>query len=207
MPQKICFTIGLLVAGVVVFGQKTGYTIVNRSLTDNGSGGIHLSAADGAGMGWINGLAFEEGTIELEIKGKNVEQQSFVGFAFHGVNDSTYEAVYFRPFNFRSADAEKKVHMVQYIANPKYDWPVLREKFHNQYEKGIEPIPDPADWLHAKIVVTKDKIEVFVNGNETPSLVVTPLVHTGGHLTGFWVGNGADGDFRNLRVNGATVVK
>ncbi|HVU96022.1 MAG TPA: hypothetical protein VHE34_12395 [Puia sp.] len=203
MPFLLC----LIVVGLTAFGQKTGYTVVNRRITDDGKGNIYLNAAERAGMAWIKGLAFTEGTIEFDIKGKNVQQQSFVGFAFHGVNDSTYEAVYFRPFNFRSPDAVRKGHAVQYIANPNFDWPVLREKYPNKYEQPVDPVPDPNDWFHAKIAVTAEKIEVFVNGNSKPSLVVKPLVRSGGKLTGFWVGNGSDGDWRNLRVNGVAVIK
>jgi hypothetical protein len=132
-------------------------------------------------------------------------QQSFVGFAFHGENDSTYEAIYFRPFNFRSADPVRKGHAVQYIAPPLYDWPVLRGKYPNKYEQPVSPVPDPNDWFHARINITSGKIEVFVNGNTSPSLVVGPLVQRTGRLTGFWVGNGSEGDWRNLRVNGKAV--
>jgi len=205
---KVRFVLVCLVAGsVTVFGQKTGYTPVNRQLSDNGKGVLHLSAAPGAGMAWIKGLAFTTGTIEFDIKGKDVQQQSFVGFAFHGVDDSTYEAVYFRPFNFKSPDPVRKSHAVQYIADPSYDWPVLREKFPNKYEQPVSPVPDPNDWFHAKIAVTAEKIEVFVNGSKTASLVVTPLVRRNGRLTGFWVGNGSDGDWKNLRINGMAVIK
>jgi hypothetical protein len=123
------------------------------------------------------------------------------------VNDSTYEVVYFRPFNFRSPDPVRKAHAVQYVADPVYDWPVLREKYPLKYEQPVSPVPDPNDWFHAKITVTGAKIAVFVNGNPTPSLVVAPLVHTNGKLTGFWVGNGSDGDWKNLRVNGAAVIR
>src|SRR5258708_37096344 len=188
MSKKSFFAaVGLVLSGMVVFGQKTGYTIVNRSLNDDGKGVIHLSAADGDGKAWIKGLEFTEGVIEVELKGKDVQQQSFVGFAFHGVNDSTYEAIYFRPFNFRSTDPVRKGHAVQYIAPPQYEWPVLREKFPNKYEQPVSPVPDPNDWFHAKIVVGAGKIEVFVNGNTTPSLVVAPpLVQRSGRLTGFW---------------------
>jgi hypothetical protein len=197
----LCF----VVAGVAAFGQKTRYVVVNRSLNEDGKV-VHLSAAEGDGKAWIRGMDFAEGTIEFDIKGKDVQQQSFVGFAFHGVNDSTYEAVYFRPFNFRSQDPVRKGHAVQYIAPPQYEWPVLRERYPNKYEQPVTPIPDPNDWFHAKIVVAAGKIEVFVNGNAEPSLVVAPLVHTSGRLTGFWVGNGSDGDWKNLRVNGVGII-
>jgi len=197
----LCF----VAAGVAVFGQKAGYTVVNRSLTDDGKV-IHLGAAEGDGKVWFKGLDFAEGTIEFDIKGKDVQQQSFVGFAFHGVNDSTYEAIYFRPFNFRATDPVRKGHAVQYVAPPQYDWSVLRAKFPNKYEQPVSPVPDPNDWFHAKIVVGANKVEVFVNRNATPSLVVEPIVHRAGRLTGFWVGNGSEGDWKNLRVNGVSIV-
>ena len=205
MAFKALFTIICFVAsGVAGFGQQKGYTVVNRSLTDDGKV-VHLSAAEGDGKVWFKGVDFSEGTIEVDIKGKDLPQQSFVGFAFHGVNDSTYEAIYFRPFNFRSTDPVRKGHAVQYIASPQYEWPVLREKFPNKYEQPVSPVPDPNDWFHAKIVVGANKVEVFVNGNATPSLVVEPLVHRAGRMTGYWVGNGSDGDWKNLRVNGKPI--
>jgi len=202
MNYKAFATIGCLVlSGLVVCGQKAEYRIVSRSFQDNGNAGVHLGEADGVGIAWIKGVSFNEGTIELDIKGRDVLQRSFVGFVFHGVNDSTYEAVYFRPFNFRNPDPERKVHAVQYIANPEYDWPVLREKFHNKYEQPVSPVPDPTGWFHVKMNVTKEKIEVFVDGSATPSLVVAPpLVQRNGRQAGFWVGNGSDGDFKNLRI-------
>jgi hypothetical protein len=205
--KKISVLLCFVIAGVTAVGQKTEYTIVNRKLTGDGKGGIYLNGAEGAGVAWIKGLAFTDGVIEFDIKGRDEQQRSFVGFAFHGVNDSTYEAVYFRPFNFRSADPVRKGHAVQYVADPNFDWPVLREKYPNKYEQPVDPVPDPNDWFHAKITVSAEKIEVFVNGNPKPSLVVKPLVHSHGKLTGFWVGNGSDGGWRDLRVNGNPVIK
>ena len=60
--------------------------------------------------------------VITDIRGKDVMQQSFVGVAFHGVNNETLDAVYFRPFNFRSDDPVRKVHAVQYISHPNYPW-------------------------------------------------------------------------------------
>lgn len=208
MLNKISFfLLYFIAAGMAAFAQKTSYSIVNRRLTDIGGGTLYLNAAEGPGVAWVKGLTFRDGTIEFDVKGKDVPEQSYVGFAFHGVNDTTYEVVYFRPFNFRSPDPVRKKHAVQYVADPQYDWPVLREKYPNKYEQPISPAPDPSDWFHAKIEVTPAKIEVFVDGSAKPSLVVTPLVHNRGELTGFWVGNGSDGHWRNLRVNGAAVIK
>jgi hypothetical protein len=187
----------------VGFGQQSPYVVVNRSLsTDAPAGSIHLNEADGAGIAWLKGRQFTVGTIEFDIKGKDAFQQSFVGFAFHGLNDTTYEAIYFRPFNFHSPDPARKAHAVQYIANPAYDWPRLRAEFPNKYEQPIAAAPDPNAWFHAKIVVTAEKISVFVNGDKDPCLVVTPLVHTNGQQLGYWVGNGSAGDWKNFRAAG-----
>src|SRR5258706_13242098 len=50
---------------------------------------------------WLEGVTFTEGTIECDILGKSSPRGSnFPGIAFHGENNSTYECVYFRPFNF-----------------------------------------------------------------------------------------------------------
>jgi len=177
------------------------YTVVNRLLTAGVEpGSIHLNEVDGDGKAWINGKNFSNGTIEFDIKGKDKMQGSFVGFAFHGLNDSTYEAIYFRPFNFRSADPARKGHAVQYIASPKYDWPTLRQQFPNKYEQPISPAPDPDQWFHVRITIENEKISVFVNNGNQPSLTVVALVKTGGKMIGYWVGNTSGGDWKNLRV-------
>jgi hypothetical protein len=111
------------------FGQSIDdlhkkYTVVNRTISaGTGTGSIHLNEAEGDGIAWVNGEKFTNGTIEVDIIGKDKLQGSFVGIAFHGVNDSIYETVYFRPFNFRSEDPVRKAHAVQYMASPKYEWP------------------------------------------------------------------------------------
>src|SRR6202035_5510356 len=103
------------------------YKVVNRIISPGTiTGSVHLNEAENPGIAWITGQEFTYGVIELDVKGKDPFQQSFVGIAFHGLNDSTYEAIYFRHFNFQSTDAVRKAHAVQYIADPQYDWPKLR---------------------------------------------------------------------------------
>ena len=179
------------------------YTVFNRAIspgTDTGS--IHLSDAEGEGHAWLNNTKFINGTIEVDIKGKDKLQSSFVGIAFHGVNDSTFEAVYFRPFNFRSTDPVRKLHAVQYIAAPKFGWEKLRNEFPGKYEQSISPAPDPNGWVHVRITLNDTNIKVYVNGNAAPSLVVEPLVHTGGTLIGLWTDS--DGDWKNLTILNAS---
>jgi hypothetical protein len=180
--------------------QKTaGLTVVNRNIIING-GVIRMEEGDPVGIAWIDGKAFTEGTIEVDIKGRDMLQKSFVGIAFHGVNDSTYECIYFRPFNFHATDPERAVHNVQYVAEPEYDWQYLRTKFHNQYEKAVDPRPTPDAWFHARIEVHHETVSVFVNDNKTASLIVKELVDTGGTKIGYWAGVTSDGSWKNLKI-------
>jgi hypothetical protein len=175
------------------------YTVINRTISaGTGPGSIHLSEAEGVGLAWINNEKFTNGTIEFDIKGKDKLQGSFVGIAFHGVNDSTYESVYFRPFNFRAVDPVRKSHAVQYIAPPKFGWEKLRQESPGKYEQPISPAPDPNEWFHARITVDSKSIKVYVNGNAAPSLVVEPLVHSNGTMIGLWTDT--DGDWKNLKI-------
>ena len=183
---------------------KTNLQAVNREATVSkdakGNAVVHLDAKPGAGVVWITNLTFTTGTIEFDIKGKDKLQESFVGIAFHGQNDSTYEAVYFRPFNFQAADPVRKSHGVQYISLPKYDWSYLRDTYPDKYEHSLLSKVDPNGWFHVRIVVSSDAIKAFVNADPEPSLTVKPLVPLVAGKLGFWVGNNSDGDFANLVI-------
>ncbi|HTI61311.1 family 16 glycoside hydrolase [Mucilaginibacter sp.] len=179
---------------------------VNRTVSlgmDGAAQVIHLDAKDDDGVAWIKGTQFTEGTIEVDIKGKDVLQHSFVGIAFHGADNKTFEVIYFRPFNFRASDDVRKSHAVQYVALPGYDWEKLRTEHPGQYEKPVEPAPEPNEWFHARIEIQSNIVKVFVNGNATPSLTVQELVHTNGKMIGYWVGNTSDGNWKNIKISPA----
>jgi hypothetical protein len=186
----------------VLTGQ-TELSAVNRKISllqKEGRTVVHSDAKSGTGIIWINKSHFSTGVIEADMKGKNVLQQSFVGIAFDGLNDSTYEAVYFRPFNFRSADPSRRKHAVQYISLPLFDWSFLREKFPGQYENGLNHPPDPDEWFHVRILLTSKKMKVYVNNDKKPSLSVSRLPGNKAGKLGFWLGNNSDGDFMNLTI-------
>jgi hypothetical protein len=130
-------------------------------------------------------------------------QQSFVGIAFHLVDSTTFDAIYFRPFNFQATDSSQRSHAVQYISMPGYDWEKLRNEHPGRYEQAVEPAPDPNEWLHVWVVVNKGKVTVFVNDSKTPSLTVAQLSHRKGGMVGLWVGNHSQGDFANLQISPA----
>ncbi|KAA9357000.1 hypothetical protein [Larkinella humicola] len=202
-------TYGQNTVDLVGLAQQNSYTLENRSLTvlaDGTKPGVRLEEKQNSteGVAWLPALSFREGTIELDIRGKDVLQRSFVGIAFHGSGERNYDAIYFRPFNFRATDPVRHSHAVQYIALPTYDWPVLRKDFPDQYEQPIEPAPDPNAWFHARIVVDKETVSVFVNENAKPSLVVKKLNDRRDGKIGLWVGAGSGGDFANLKITPRT---
>ncbi len=81
--------------------------VFNRALavaTEGGRTVVRLDARAGEGGVLLEGIQLGEGVIEVDLKGKDVAQQSFLGVAFHVVDWTTLDAVYFRPFNFRAAE-------------------------------------------------------------------------------------------------------
>jgi len=153
------------------------------------------------GIVWLKDVDFTEGTIELDIRGNDEMQATFPGIVFHGLDTNTFDGVYFRPFNFQSADPVRKIHAVQYISQPDYTWNVLRETKNGQYEKAVTPAPGPNDWFHAKIVVKGKEINVYVNDSQTPSLTVTKLNDRTSGMFGFMCdGSKRAGDFANLVI-------
>jgi hypothetical protein len=181
----------------------TGWKIHNRtvtSLNEAGKTGVRFDEQPGDGVAWLAGVKFSEGTIECDLRGKNVLQRSFVGIAFHGVNEKVFDAVYFRPFNFKHEDAVRRSHAVQYISHPAHTWSKLRSEYPLKYEQPVKPVPDPEAWFHARIVVANNKISVFVNDAQEPSLVVEKLNARTEGMVGFWVGTTSGGDFANLKI-------
>lgn len=209
MNKAIIFFIGLFVCCIQIAAQTVdissayNFEAINRHVILHDSANkkiVHLDAAEGDGIAWLKTINFSTGIIEFDVKGKDVMQQSFVGIAFHGINDSSFDAVYFRPFNFQAAEAIRKSHSVQYICLPKYDWSYLRQNFPGKYENALTQSIEPSSWFHVRVVVEIDEISAYVNNDHTPSLVVKPLANYTTGKIGFWVGNGSDGDFSNLTV-------
>ncbi|MCD2423765.1 hypothetical protein LQ567_13400 [Niabella pedocola] len=186
----------------LVAGKKL--TVFNRDITlqkdlkNNKS--LYLNAKDNYGVAWLTGYQLTNGVLEFDVKGRDVLQQSFVGIAFHGVNDSTMEVVYFRPFNFRAADTIRRSHAVQYISLPEHDWKILRTDYPNQYEQGLRQPPQPDEWFHVRVVIDNADVKVFVNNRPEPDLVVTRLSNRAGGRIGFWTGHQSDGSFANLKM-------
>jgi hypothetical protein len=174
---------------------------VNREVTKvQGHEGVHLSEKEGPGVAWLEGSDFAQGTIEVDVRGRDMVGRSFLGLAFHRKDDNTYEAVYLRPFNFRADDPTRKQHAVQYMAVPDYDWPRLRKEFPEEFENPVDSAIVPTDWVPLRIVVKGPTIQIYVGPAKSPALEVRKLGQQDGGMVGLWTGNNSDGDFANLRI-------
>ncbi|HYC72778.1 MAG TPA: hypothetical protein VEB66_16325 [Opitutaceae bacterium] len=193
----------LVAAETVAPAEPGAWRLHNREarfFAEDGRPVIRLSAGQAQGMAWLTGSRLVEGTIDVELRGRDESGRSFLGVAFHGQDDATYDAVYFRPFNFRNADGARRLRAVQYISHPQFTWDKLRAQHPGRYEKPVDPVPDPSGWFRARIVIETGRVSVFVNDATEPCLVVTPLGGRGGGMVGLWVDNGLEGDFANLRL-------
>lgn len=212
--MKTLSTIILLLISNLLFSQvispdlseinnESAWKIYNREVVQekNEAGEINcivFNANQGDGLAVYQNLDFENGIIELDIKGKDVMQRSFVGIAFHVQNEETFNAIYFRPFNFKKP--ERSGHSVQYISHPEFTWQKLRSDFPEQFENKVNPVPNPDDWFHAKIVVNWPSVKVFVENSEESSLDVKMKSTFKKGKVGFWAGNGSDGWYKNMVV-------
>lgn len=188
-------------------GRDARWKVANRatSLVEvKGKRALRLSEAPGVGVLWLEGYDFANGTIDVDILGRSQPVQgSFVGVAFHVIEAATHEAVYFRPFNFRARDSTAHSHAVQYVSDPQWPWDRLRRERPGAFERAITPDVDGDAWFHARIVVARRKVSVYVNDASTPTLVVDELDDRARGAVGLWVGEGSGGYFANLRVRRA----
>ncbi len=175
---------------------------VNRELTraQGRADGVRVSGKAGMGVTWLSNIDFAEGTIELDVRGRDVLQQSFVGVAFHGKDDNAYEVVYLRPFNFRAQDPVRHQHAVQYASLPEFDWPRLRKEFPEEFESPVDPSIVPTDWVPLRVVVQPKTVAIYVGNVTSPTLEVRKLGQLDRGMIGLWTGNNSDGDFANLRL-------
>jgi retinol-binding protein 3 len=183
-----------------------GWRVVNRgavAIEDGDRKAVRLDERPGEGLVWLENSRFAEGMIEFDMRGRDVFQRSFVGTAFHAIDDRTFEAVYFRPFNFKPGDPARAGRAVQYVSHPEYTWQKLRAEKPGQYERSVNPVPDPNGWFHVRVVVTGREIIVYVDGSSEPCLTAESLSDRREGMIGLMVGNGSGGDFADLRITPA----
>jgi hypothetical protein len=186
--------------------KNKGLEVFNRDVTliDEASyKGIRLSKDEGEGVAWLSGVEFSNGTIEFDVRGENVMNHSFVGLAFHGKDNATFDAIYLRPFRFNDGSEELRSHGIQYVSLPEFPWRTLREKWPNKFEHSVDPAPDPNAWIRIRIVVDGPRVTTYVNGNKQPSLEVDKVTNVTTGAVGFYVADTSGGDFANITITKA----
>ena len=176
--------------------------VVNRTATiehDAGRVVLRLDERKDAGIAWLPIKEFEEGTIEADVRGRDLAQRSFVGLAFGG-NREGYEAVYLRPFLFRATDSVARASSLQYMALPTYDWKRLRTEYPGRFERALPNPPAPTDWVHLRVTVDFAHVRAYIDRAPTPVLDVERIPTNTRGRVGLWAGDGSDGEFANVGV-------
>ncbi len=140
---------------------------------------------------------FKRGKIEALVRGKDIFQGSFAGLAFHVQNDSIFDLVYCRPFNFQTSDSLRSIHMIQYAYFPKLDWQVLRVKYNGIYENGIANPPKADEWFKLTLDVDEKQVKAYINDSNTPTLVVEKLNQISIGKVGIF---GLNADFKSIKI-------
>jgi hypothetical protein len=120
----------------------------------------------------LKNTTFGNGTIEYDINEDGDEQETS-GIWFHRQSAEVAEDFYLRPF----ADCASTAECVQYapVSRGNVQWDVYPE-----YEAAA-PVKLKG-WNHVKLVISGKRMNVFINGETKPSLVVGSL--EGGFPTG-----------------------
>lgn len=155
----------------------------------------------------VKGLAFQDGTIEVDVLSKlrpdaPAHARGFIGVAFRINNkNSKFECIYIRPTNGRAEDQVRRNHSIQYFSYPDFKFDKLRKESPEKYESHADMGLN--EWIKMKIVVKGVQAKLFLNDNKEPSLIVNDLKlgadESGG--IGMFVDIGTEGYFSNLRIS------
>src|ERR1700688_3136269 len=103
--KQVLIILILSSCGALLNGQQTTHYDLAQMFGQNqlaGQRGRNLQVLsdkkDGVstnGIVWLQGVSFNEGTIDIDLRGKNIFLKSFLGIAFHAVDTLAYETIYF----------------------------------------------------------------------------------------------------------------
>ena len=215
MPCKNTFVLIFLFSGIGI-SSVSGQKITNYNLTqllsenrfDTTEFRQEIKVLDSTkkvaitvkGLLWLRDVMFDEGTIDIDIRGRNIYLNSFAGIAFHGKDKKKYDVVYFCPFRFDDGDTTNW-YSVKYMSVPDFGYGKLRKEHPHVYENAATPSPAPDQWFHVTIVVEKKWIAVYVDHHKIPSLKVEKLPTLTTGRIGLWsYDRSLSSDFANLSI-------
>jgi 3-keto-disaccharide hydrolase len=158
------------------------------------------------GVALVNGVEFENGTIEVDVAGlpgtdSGEGARGFVGIAFRSAaHAEAFECFYIRPTNGRADDQLRRNHSTQYVSEPQFPWQKLRAENPGVYESYVDL--EIGVWTHLRLDVDGVRARLFVNGAPQPTLIVNDLKRgvVSGQV-GLWIGSGTEAYFRNLQIS------
>ncbi|HLP94147.1 MAG TPA: alpha/beta hydrolase [Saprospiraceae bacterium] len=154
----------------------------------------------------LQGLAFENGTIEVKVLSR-IQNPSpfefargFIGVAYRiDNNDSAFDAFYLRPANGRSELQKMRNHAVQYFAYPDFKFERLRKEFPETYETSA-PV-NINEWITLRIEVKGERAELYINNAPYSTMVIPKMLgKTAMGSIGLWVDIGTEGYFKDLKI-------
>jgi hypothetical protein len=158
-------------------------------------------------MAWLP-MDFGDGVVEAEMASELAADapayaRGFIGLTFRIDSEGRFESIYLRPTNSVADDQVRRNHSVQYVAYPDYRFDRLRSESPEKYESYAEL--DLGRWIHMRIVVSRQKAALYLDGKSQPALIVNDLKfgtkQRGG--VGVWLESGTIAYFRNLKVKPA----
>jgi len=166
---------------------------------------IESDANREGGLALLKGVAFRDGTIEVDVAGRRgphavPDDRGFIGIAFRvREGGGRYEYIYLRPDNGRADDQVRRNHSTQYAAHPDFGFGRLRRESPERYESYVDL--EPGAWTRMRIVVAGVSARLYVGDAPQPVLVVNDLkLGSDGGGVALWIGAGTEGFFSNLRV-------
>lgn len=116
------------------------------------------------GRAWLKDASFKNGTIEYDIAFGN--ERNFAGIHFHIQDANNYEEYYLRPHQSGNPDA------MQYspVINGNAAWQLYHgEGYWSPFQFTFD------EWMHVKLEIRGNRMQVYINDMENPILHVTDL--------------------------------
>lgn len=155
----------------------------------------------------LKDVQFHNGTIEMKLCSRLLPDapdfaRGFIGIVYRASeNDAEFESFYVRPTNGRSCtDPVRKTHGCQYFSYPGYTFSYFREYGITDYEAPVEL--ELNEWFTLKAVIEDEKASFYLNGSETPTLVVPRMKHGTGAKgsIGVYVDTGTEAFVSEIKI-------
>ncbi len=173
--------------------QNGSLEFINREMDDANNKRIQILGKNDIGFLWINTFDFVEGNIDLDLKGLDASPQRYIGLAFYGQNDTTYQALCISPYALLNEDFTLRKNAIKYFATP-----IPKEINALLCDEVAKSTINR--WFHCRLQVKNKKVEVYIDDNATPSFSSNLIDGKVGGKFGVFFSAGAGGEFGNIKI-------